>query len=41
MGQQTATAIQRFQLDYGMKITGEPSDKVLEKLRDIGAYVQG
>ena len=41
MGQQTATAIQRFQLDYGMKITGEPSDLVLEKLRDIGAYVQG
>ena len=41
MGQQTATAIQRFQLDYGMKITGEPSDKVLEKLRDSGAYVQG
>ncbi len=41
MGQQTATAIQRFQLDYGMKITGEPSDLVLNKLRDIGAYVQG
>ncbi len=41
MGQQTATAIQRFQLDYGMKITGEPSDVVLDKLRDIGAYVQG
>lgn len=41
MGQQTATAIQRFQLDYGMKITGEPSDLVLKKLRDIGAYVQG
>jgi peptidoglycan hydrolase-like protein with peptidoglycan-binding domain len=41
MGQQTATAIQRFQLDYGMKITGEPSDTVLDKLRDIGAYTQG
>ena len=41
MGQQTSTAIQRFQLDYGMKITGEPSDTVLEKLRDIGALVQG
>ncbi|MEP0943119.1 MAG: peptidoglycan-binding domain-containing protein [Rhizobiaceae bacterium] len=41
MGQQTATAIQRFQLDYGMKITGEPSDQVLDKLRSIGAYVQG
>ena len=41
MGQQTATAIQRFQLDYGMKITGEPSDSVLKKLREIGAYTQG
>ena len=37
MGQHTATAIQRFQLDYGMKITGEPSAKVLEKLQEIGA----
>ncbi len=41
MGANTATAIQRFQLDYGMKITGEPSDQVLQKLRDIGAYKQG
>ena len=41
MGQQTATAIQRFQLDYGMKITGEPSDVVLQKLQDIGAIDQG
>lgn len=41
MGQQTATAIQRFQLDYGMKITGEPSDVLLKKLSDIGAYRQG
>jgi len=41
MGQNTATAIQRFQLDYGMKITGEPSDTVLQKLREIGAYKQG
>ena len=41
MGQQTATAIQRFQLDYGMKITGEASKRVLDKLRDIGAYKQG
>lgn len=38
MGQRTATAIQRFQLDYGMKVTGEPSNGVLKKLRDIGAY---
>ncbi|MEM1039790.1 MAG: peptidoglycan-binding domain-containing protein [Pseudomonadota bacterium] len=41
MGQQTATAIQRFQLDYGMKITGEPSQNVLKKLEAIGAYRQG
>ncbi len=41
MGQQTATAIQRFQLDYGMKITGEPSEQVLQKLQSIGAYKAG
>ena len=41
MGTNTATAIQRFQLDYGMKITGEPSDLVLEKLREIGALKKG
>jgi len=41
MGQHTATAIQRFQLDYGMKITGEPSDGVLKKLKEIGAISQG
>ncbi len=41
MGQQTATAIQRFQLDYGMKITGKPSNGVLKKLREIGAYTSG
>ena len=41
MGQQTATAIQRFQLDYGMKITGEPSQQLLEKLSEIGAYQSG
>ena len=41
MGQHTATAIQRFQLDYGMKITGEPSDRVFKKLKEIGAYKQG
>ncbi len=41
MGQRTATAIQRFQLDYGMKVTGEPSNGVLNKLRDIGAYKNG
>ncbi|MEM8749398.1 MAG: peptidoglycan-binding domain-containing protein [Pseudomonadota bacterium] len=41
MGQHTATAIQRFQLDYGMKITGEPSPGVLKKLKEIGAVDQG
>ena len=40
-GRQTKTAIQRFQLDYGMKITGEPTEQVLQKLREIGAYKQG
>lgn len=40
-GRQTRTAIQRFQLDYGMKITGEPSERILEKLREIGAFRQG
>jgi len=40
-GRKTKTAIQRFQLDYGMKITGEPTDTVLNKLREIGAYTQG
>lgn len=41
MGQRTATAIQRFQLDYGMKITGEASESVLKKLESIGALSQG
>lgn len=41
LGQQTSTAIQRFQLDYGMKITGEPSEALFDKLREIGAYRQG
>ena len=40
-GRQTKTAIQRFQLDYGMKITGEASPQILKKLQDIGAYTQG
>ena len=40
-GSRTRTAIQRFQLDFGMKITGEASDRVLQKLQDIGAYKQG
>lgn len=40
-GNKTRTAIQRFQLDFGMKITGEPDNKVLNKLKEIGAYKQG
>ncbi len=40
-GKQTSDAIQSFQLDYGMKITGEPSENVLNKLEEIGAYKQG
>lgn len=40
-GKQTSDAIQSFQLDYGMKITGEPSETVLNKLQEIGAYKQG
>ena len=41
MGSQTMKAIRRFQLDYGMKITGEPSSTVLKKLKDIGAVGRG
>ncbi|MFD0915882.1 peptidoglycan-binding protein [Pseudahrensia aquimaris] len=40
-GRKTRSAIQSFQLDYGMKITGEPSESVLKKLEEIGAYRQG
>ncbi len=40
-GRNTKTAIRRFQLDYGMEITGEPSQNVLNKLRKIGAFQQG
>lgn len=39
-GEKTKTAIQRFQLDFGMKITGEPSQQVLDKLKEIGAFNQ-
>ena len=40
-GERTKTAIQRFELEYGMTITGEPTVEVLDKLRQIGAYTQG
>ncbi|MEM7303332.1 MAG: peptidoglycan-binding protein [Pseudomonadota bacterium] len=36
-GEQTASAIRRFQLDFGMEITGEPSKSLLLKLKEIGA----
>lgn len=39
-GEQTKSAIQSFQLDYGMKITGEPSQTVYKKLLEIGAFKQ-
>ena len=41
IGQITQNAIQRFQLDFGMKISGEPNKIVLDKLKEIGAYNQG
>ena len=40
-GRKTRSAIQSFQLDYGMKITGEASQAVLDKLKEIGALRQG
>jgi len=39
-GKQTKSAIQSFQLDYGMKITGQPSQSVFKKLLEIGAFKQ-
>ncbi len=41
MGSQTSKAIKRFELDYGLKITGEPSKSLLKKLKDIGATRRG
>ncbi len=41
MGQQTSNAIKRFELDYGLRITGEASAKLLEKLKAVGAVEQG
>ncbi|MEP3280159.1 MAG: peptidoglycan-binding domain-containing protein [Stappiaceae bacterium] len=36
MGSQTSSAIQRFELDRGMPITGEPSDRLIKKLKSVG-----
>ncbi|KPF42274.1 peptidoglycan-binding domain-containing protein [Rhizobium sp. AAP43] len=36
-GEETRTAIRRFERHYQLPITGEPSQAVLKKLRDIGA----
>jgi peptidoglycan hydrolase-like protein with peptidoglycan-binding domain len=41
MGNQTSNAIKRFELDYGLQITGEPSNSLLKKLSDIGATGRG
>ena len=41
MGNQTANAIRRFELDYGLRITGKASASILEKLTDIGVINQG
>jgi peptidoglycan hydrolase-like protein with peptidoglycan-binding domain len=36
-GRETADAIRRFELDYGLPVTGEPGDAVLKRLIAIGA----
>ncbi len=41
MGNQTSNAIRRFELDYGLHITGEASKSLLKKLNDIGATGRG
>ncbi len=41
MGSQTSYAIRRFELDYGLRITGEASMSILKKLTDIGVINQG
>ncbi len=41
MGSQTSNAIRRFELDYGLRITGKASESILQKLTDIGAIDQG
>lgn len=41
MGDQTSQAIRRFELDYGLQITGEASRKILKKLKAIGVIDHG
>jgi peptidoglycan hydrolase-like protein with peptidoglycan-binding domain len=36
-GKDTADAIRRFELDYGLPITGQPDDAVIKRLAAIGA----
>lgn len=36
LGSQTRAAILKFEKDYGLPQTGEPSERVLKKLREIG-----
>lgn len=36
LGEQTRAAIMKFEKDYGLPQTGEPSERVLKKLREIG-----
>jgi peptidoglycan hydrolase-like protein with peptidoglycan-binding domain len=36
-GKETADAIRRFELDYGLQVTGQPNEAVLKRLVAIGA----
>jgi peptidoglycan hydrolase-like protein with peptidoglycan-binding domain len=36
LGEGTRAAIRKFEKDYGLPLTGEPSERVLKKLREIG-----
>ena len=36
-GKETADAIRRFELDYGLPVTGQPNEAVLKRLMAIGA----
>jgi peptidoglycan hydrolase-like protein with peptidoglycan-binding domain len=36
-GKDTADAIRRFELDYGLPVTGQPNDAVVKRLVAVGA----
>ena len=36
-GKETADAIRRFELDYGLPISGQPGEAVMKRLASIGA----